>query len=93
MCDQVDLLERLECFAMIKHIEKAYDILMIHVLQQSQLAESSFSMGGCLKWSIELFNCHFSVVFCVDCRAAGKELFFIQDLISRQVCDMNLLPY
>lgn len=68
--DQVDLLEGLQGVPVVERVEQSDDVLMVHVLQQPQFAESSLGMGGSLKRTIKFLDGYLCVGYSVYCRTA-----------------------
>lgn len=65
MGDQVDLLETLQGSSVIERIEEPNYVFMVHVLQQTQLTECPFGMGGSLKGTIKFLDGNLCVRDCV----------------------------
>lgn len=70
MRNKVDLREIFQGRPVVKRIEETNYVLMVHVLQQTQLSESSLSMRSCLKGSIKFLDGHLHVREFVSRRAA-----------------------
>lgn len=67
---QVDLLEGLQGVPMVERVKQSDNVLVVHVLQQPQLAERSFGMGGSLKRTIKFLDGYLCVGYSVDCGTA-----------------------
>lgn len=46
---------------MVKGIEQTDDVLMVHVLQQSEFSEGALRVGGRLKGTVEFFYRHLCI--------------------------------
>lgn len=67
MSHQVDLLKRFQILTLRRiDVKQADNIFMIHVLQQAQFTKSSLSMSSGLKGTIQFFDCHLTIVDCVN---------------------------
>lgn len=66
----VHLFERLQPIAVrMEHVEQSDHVLVVHVLEQTQLAVRSFGVRGRLEGARQLFYGHLNVVHRVECRA------------------------
>lgn len=73
MCHKVHLLEGLQrIIARMKNIQQANNVLVIHVLQHSQLTICAFGVHRRVEWTRQLLYGNFNVVYRINCRT-GKQ--------------------
>lgn len=80
MRNEINLLERLQCVAVIKSIQQPDDVLMIHVLQQPKLTKCPLSVSRRLKWTIKLLDCNFGSTLIVNGRTEKFVMKFVVGL-------------
>ena len=69
MRDQVNIVEILERTGRREHVVQADHVLVVHVLQQTQLSVGAFRVNGTLKRPGQLFDCDLNIAFGIDRRA------------------------
>lgn len=72
MRDQVDVVEVLERAGGREHVVQADHVLVVHVLQQTQLTVGALRVDGTLKRPGQLLDCHLDVAFGVNGRAVRR---------------------